>query len=226
MDLARKKMQAKSDRLEVIRAMIYQKKVVSFASMICSVLCSPVTLRRDLKTLQTITSYTHRGSYLTLPDIPKFNKHGIWFFKGIGFSRFNSSLELIVSVIENSEYGMTQGEIEALLRIGISKQIQILMEQEPLHRVKTGAKYVYIPKEAAKNKKMRMKIFGSRQVEEYCEQEVKISDLIAVLKVVLQEKKIEMKSLKGWIKKYSLRIPVAKLERMILKYKLDEKKTP
>lgn len=121
---------------------------------------------------------------------------------------------------------MTQGEIEALLKIGISKQIQILMEQESLHRVKTGAKYVYIPKEAAKNKKRRLKILGSRQVEEYYKQEVKISDLIAVLKVVLQEKKIEMKSLKRWIKKYSLRIPVAKLERMILKYKLDEKKTP
>ena len=226
MDSLRKKMQAKSDRSGIIRAMIYKKKAVSFASISRSVLCSSVTLRRDLKTLQTITSYTHRGSYLTLPDIPRFNRHGIWFFRGIGFSRFNSSLELIVSVIENSKYGMTQGEIEALLKIGISKQIQILMEQESLHRVKTGAKYVYIPKEAAKNKKRRLKILGSRQVEEYYKQEVKISDLIAVLKVVLQEKKIEMKSLKRWIKKYSLRIPVAKLERMILKYKLDEKKTP
>jgi hypothetical protein len=221
-----KKMQAKSDRLEVIRTMIYQKKVVSFASMSRSVLCSAVTLRRDLTTLQTITSYTHRGSYLTLPDIPTFNGHGIWFFRGIGFSRFNSSLELIVSIIENSKYGITQEEIEALLKIGISKQIQILMEQEPLHRVKTGAKYVYIPKEAAKNIKTKLKLLGSRQVEEYYEQEVKFSDLIAVLKVVLQEGKIEMKSLKRWIKKYSLRIPVAKLERIIFKYKLDEKKTP
>ena len=53
-----------------------------------------------------------------------------------------------------------------------------------------------------------------------------ISDLIAVLKVVLQERKIEMRLLKRWIKKYSLKIPVAKLERIILKYQLDGKKTP
>ena len=135
-------MQAKSDRLEVIRRMIYQEKAASFAAIISSVICSSVTLRRDLKTLQTITSYTHRGTYVTLPSIPKFNKHGIWFFRGIGFSRFNSSLELIVSVIENSKNGVTQDEIEALLQIGISKQIQILIEHERLHRVKIGAKYV------------------------------------------------------------------------------------
>jgi len=219
-------MKKKSERLDAISKMIYQKKAMSFAAISSSVICSSATLRRDLKTLQTITSYTHRGSYVTLPDIPNFNKSGIWFFRGIGFSRFKNSLELIINVIENSKDGITQAALESLLRIGISKQIQILMEQERLHRVKIGAKYVYMPKEAASNKKMRLKIVGSRQMEEHYEQRVTTSDLIAVLKVVLQEGRIEMRLLKRWINKYSLKIPVAKLERIILKYKLDEKKTP
>jgi hypothetical protein len=219
-------MKKKSERLDAISKMIYQKKAMSFAAISSSVICSSATLRRDLKTLQTITSYTHRGSYVTLPDIPNFNESGIWFFRGIGFSRFKNSLELIINVIENSKDGITQAALESLLRIGISKQIQILMEQERLHRVKIGAKYVYMPKEAASNKKMRLKIVGSRQMEEHYEQRVTTSDLIAVLKVVLQEGRIEMRLLKRWINKYSLKIPVAKLERIILKYKLDEKKTP
>jgi hypothetical protein len=219
-------MKKKSERLDAISKMIYQKKAMSFAAISSSVICSSATLRRDLKTLQTITSYTHRGSYVTLPDIPNFNESGIWFFRGIGFSRFKNSLELIINVIENSKDGITQAALESLLRIGISKQIQILMEQERLHRAKIGAKYVYMPKEAASNKKMRLKIVGSRQMEEHYEQRVTTSDLIAVLKVVLQEGRIEMRLLKRWINKYSLKIPVAKLERIILKYKLDEKKTP
>lgn len=219
-------MKKKSERLDAISKMIYQKKAMSFAAISSSVICSSATLRRDLKTLQTITSYTHRGSYVTLPDIPNFNRSGIWFFRGIGFSRFKNSLELTINVIENSKDGITQAALESLLRIGISKQIQILMEQERLHRVKIGAKYVYMPKEAASNKKMRLKIVGSRQMEEHYEQRVTTSDLIAVLKVVLQEGRIEMRLLKRWINKYSLKIPVAKLERIILKYKLDEKKTP
>lgn len=219
-------MPTKSDRLESIRTMISEKKVVSFTSMSRSVLCSAVTLRRDLNALQATTSYTHRGSYLTLPDIPVFNEHGIWFFKDIGFSKFSSSLELIVDVIENSKNGITQGEIESLLKVGISKQIQILMEQKPLQRVKFGAKYVYLPQAIAENKGTRLRVIGSRQIEEYYKQELKLGDVIAVLKVVLQEGKIEMKLLKRWIKKYSLTIPITKLERVILKYNLNEKKTP
>jgi len=44
--------------------------------------------------------------------------------------------------------------------------------------------------------------------------------------VVLQEGKIDIELLKKWIKKYSLKIPVAKLEHYVQKYRFDEKKTP
>ena len=84
-------MKTKSDRLNIIKKMIYQEKVVIFSAIVSSVLCSSVTLRRDLKTLRTLTSYTHRGSYVTLPDIPVFDNLGIWFFKGIGFSKFKNT---------------------------------------------------------------------------------------------------------------------------------------
>jgi hypothetical protein len=60
---------------------------------------------------------------VTLPDIPVFDNPGIWFYKDIGFSRFKNSLELIISVVENSKEGITKAEIESLLRIGISKQV-------------------------------------------------------------------------------------------------------
>jgi len=71
-----------------------------------------------------------------------------------------------------------------------------------------------------------LRIVGSRKIEEHYDVEVKISDLIAILKVVLQEGRIDMGLLKRWIKKYSLKIPLGKLESLIMKHKLDEKKTP
>lgn len=217
-------MPVKSNRLDIIKKLIYQEKAVLFTTISSSMACSAVTLRRDLKTLQAITSYTHRGSYVTLPDVPVFNNTGVWFFKEIGFSIFKNSLELIINVVENSKEGITKAEIESLLRIGISKQIQILIEQERLNRIKIGAQYVYIPNKAARDRKKRLKIVGSRQIEEHYEQEVTIFDLITVLKVVLQEGKIEMRLLKKWINKYSLKISVTKLEYIITHYKLGEKK--
>ena len=99
------------------------------------------------------------------------------------------------------------------------------MKQERLYRIKIGAKYVYIPSKAVRDKKMRLTIVGSRQIEEHYEKEITILDLIAVLKIVLQEGKIETQLLKRWINKYSLKIPLAKLEHIIMRYELDEKKT-
>lgn len=216
----------KDDQLEEIRELINKKKVLSLQMIAAQVMSSERTIQRYLKELNGLTSYTHRGKFVTLPEITQFDSNEIWFYRQIGFSKYGSSLDAIIGLINRSEHGVSRDELEEILRIGISKQIQILLKQERLHRVKVGNKYIYIPEEAATNKKKMLRIVGSRKIEEHYDVEVKISDLIAVLKVVLQEGRIEMRLLKRWIKKYSLKIPLGKLESLIMKHKLDEKKTP
>ena len=39
---------------------------------------------RDLLGLGHISSFTHAGEYFILPNIPKFNADGIWFFGDFG----------------------------------------------------------------------------------------------------------------------------------------------
>jgi len=62
--------------------------------------------------------------------------------------------------------------------------------------------------------------------EEHYYQDLKVSDLISVLKIVLQEANIDVKSFKKWVKKYPLKVSVSKLEQIIQKFGLNEKKTP
>lgn len=221
-------MQVHTGRLDDISKMLYQKKVVSFAEIFSSMICSSVTLRRDLKTLEAMSSYTHRGSYVTLPDIAKFTRYGIWFYRGVGFSMYGSSLNTIVGLIEQSKTGFTREQLEEILRIGISKQIQILVERERVHRVKLGNKYLYIPEAAMQDNRRRVKLVGDRHLEERFEKAVRKTDLIALLKAVLVEKQVgtDEKSIKRIAKKYSLQIPLKKIEQLLLKYDLPEKKTP
>ena len=61
-------------------------------------------------------------------------------------------------------------------------------------------------------------------VEEYYDRKIKIVDLIALLKAVLTEHKIDMNNLKKLSKKYSLDVPIKKVEQLILKYDLLSKK--
>lgn len=216
----------KEERLKTIGQFIEQKKVLSFEKLVQSVNVSDITVRRDLRALNYITSYTHRGQFITLPKIPCFDNNGIWFFHEIGFSQSGNSLESILKLIDKSKKGISREEMEDILKISISKQIQILIGQEKLNRVKLGSKYIYLPEEVMKNKNERYKIIGSRQTEDYFEKDVRKKDLIVLLRAVLEHNKIKMTSLKELVKKYSLKLPIKKIEKLLLENQLIEKKKP
>ncbi len=45
------------------------------------------TAFRKLKDLAARTSYSHRGRYYTLDELPDFDELGLWVFGGVRFSR-------------------------------------------------------------------------------------------------------------------------------------------
>jgi len=188
--------------------------------------CSELTLRHDLREVGGINSYTHQRSYVTLSMIPKFDENGIWFFRGIGFSKFENSIDLVAHLIASSKTGLTQEQLQEITRIQVNQQIKQLRLREELYRIKFGSKYLYVSEEIAKNKRKRFRLVGDEPVEVYQEGAITTKDLVAVVKVLLLEGEITLKSLKKWVKKHSLKVPLGKLERLITKYKLDEKKTP
>ena len=216
------------DQRERIREIFREKRVHSLAGISEQLGIGSRMVQRYLKDFHGLTSYTHRGEYVTLPDMARFNEHGLWFYRQVGFSRFGNSLSTIVGLIEQSRRGFSREQLEAILKIGISKQIQILVQRERVHRVKLGSKYLYIPEAAMQDKKRRLKLIGDRHIEEHFEKTVPKTDLIALLKAVLVEKQVgtDSKSIKRIAQKYSLRISLRKIEQLLLKYDLPEKKTP
>ena len=196
-----------------IKKFIRAKKVQSFEQIFEQVHCSEVTLRRDLHQINCITSYTHQGRFVTLNDIPVYNDFGIWFYQGIGFTKYRNSLDLIIQLINSSKEGFTREQLQEILKIQIFQQIQTLLNRHELHRVKVGKKYVYISEELAKNKKTRLRLLSTEAVEEYHDARVASSDLVALLKVVLVEKKIgiDVQTLKNFAQKYCLKIPLKRL---------------
>lgn len=213
---------------EKIRELLRKKKVHSLHGISDHLGIGDRMVQLYLKDLHGLTSYTHRGQFVTLSAIPRFDEHGIWFYRQVGFSRFGSSLATIVGLIEQSKRGFSREELETILKIGISKQIQILVQRERLHRIKLGNKYLYIPEAAMQNKQRRLKLVGDRHTEEHFDKGVQKTELIALLKAVLIEKEvgIDIKSIKRIAGKYSLRIPLRKIEQLLLEYDLSEKKTP
>ncbi len=219
-------MTPKNNKLVEIAEYFKKEKVLTLEMISNQIHNSHRNIKRYLNQLNSLTSYTHRGKYITLPHMLKFDKNGLCFFSSVGFSKYGSSLTSILALINKSKNGITKNELENILRIKIPRQIQILLEQNKLYRVKLNNTYLYMPEEIMNNRSEKIKIIAFRQTEQYHNQHLSLTDVIAVLKAVLMEVKIDMNRLKEIIIKYNLSLPVSKLEKISLNYDLSKKKTP
>ena len=54
-----------------------------------------MTVFRKLKALGYRTSYSHRGQYYTLGEIPDFDEQGLWDWHSVWFSRYGNLVETV-----------------------------------------------------------------------------------------------------------------------------------
>jgi hypothetical protein len=219
-------MARRSEQIEHVRELLSKKKVLTQGDLGDHLGVGNRMVQFYLRDLRAITSFSHSGHFVTLPSTAKFNEQGIWFFQKAGFSKYGTSLETIVGLIEQSKEGFFREDLESILKIRIGQQIQVLLQRGKINRVKMGNRYLYIPETVQKDKKKKLKLIGIRQTEEYFEKDVQKIDLVALLKAVLIEKKIgvDVESIKHIAKKYSLKLPLQKIQMLLMKYDLLEKK--
>ena len=78
-----------------------------------------MTAFRTLQRLGYRSSYSHRGSYYTLREIPEFDQFGLWSFDGAWFSKHGNLLQTTAALVEQSEAGYTAAELEMLLQVEV-----------------------------------------------------------------------------------------------------------
>ncbi|MEW5826117.1 MAG: hypothetical protein AB1778_04730 [Candidatus Bipolaricaulota bacterium] len=72
---------------------------------------------RRLTLLGYLPSYTHNGRYYTLREVPQFDEHGLWRFGSIGFYQGGTLKAAARDLVEKSEAGKTQQELQSLLHV-------------------------------------------------------------------------------------------------------------
>jgi hypothetical protein len=102
------------------------------------------SLFRDLASLGYLTSYTHAGRYYTLAEIPQFDEHGLWFHRGIGFTRAGTLKNTLVNLIEVAEAGCTHQELKNLLHVRVHNTLLILVHDKRINRQYIEKLYVYV----------------------------------------------------------------------------------
>jgi hypothetical protein len=108
------------------------------------------TVFRKLKSLDYLSSYSHRGMYYTLQSIAKFNDEGLWSHQAVWFSRFGNLLDTAAAFIERSEAGYSAAELGEALHVETKHCLLKLIRAGKVQREKIQGCYIYFCSEAKK----------------------------------------------------------------------------
>jgi len=106
-----------------------------------------MTVFRKLRALGYRTSYSHRGSYYTLVEIPQFDEQGLWSYRAVWFSRDGNLLATAQRFVEEASAGLTVSELRAMLQVEVKEALLDLYRKRLIDREKIGGVYVYLSRE-------------------------------------------------------------------------------
>ena len=92
------------------------------------------TVFRKLKELSYRSSYSHRGRYYTLAEIPQFDPHGLWSFQSAWFSRWGNLVSTVETLVNGAPQGYFANELQQILHVEVKDTLLQLVEQRRLAR--------------------------------------------------------------------------------------------
>jgi len=107
------------------------------------------TVFRKLKELSYRSSYSHRGRYYTLAEIPQFDPHGLWSFQAVWFSRWGNLVTTVETLVNGARQGYFANELRQILHVEAKDALLQLVEQRRITRLQVTGLFLYCSQDAA-----------------------------------------------------------------------------
>jgi hypothetical protein len=104
---------------------------------------APMTVFRKLKSLGSLTSYSHRGGYYTLADLAQFDERGLWSVNGVWFSREGTLVRTLEAWVNRAAEGYSADELRDALHVDVKDPLRLLVHAQRLTRQVVDGRYVY-----------------------------------------------------------------------------------
>jgi len=133
---------------EKAKHFLAQQKIFRLADVMGFLACSVATARRRLKEWHVYSSYNKNASYYTLPHIPNFNEHQLWFYRNVCFSKYGTLKKTLEKLVENSTGGLNVIEISKIIAIPAHNILsQQMIQYTQFFREKHHGIYIYYSKD-------------------------------------------------------------------------------
>jgi hypothetical protein len=130
---------------DVLRSLLLRSKIATLDELKLALGSSVgVTVFRKLKSLNYLTSYSHRGRYYTLHEITDFDEQGLWSHAGVYFSRFGTLLATAEALIHHCPRGYFAEELARALHVEVHDTLHQLAQEQRVSRQMISGKYLYL----------------------------------------------------------------------------------
>lgn len=106
--------------VNTVQVNLERVKIFNIGDLASALKCSIPTARLKLRQWQAYTSYNQNGRFYTLPQVPSFDRHGLWRHKDVAFSKYGNLKKTIIHLVTSSPSGLSGRQLGAL--IGLSPQ--------------------------------------------------------------------------------------------------------
>lgn len=122
-----------------------RQKIITIEQLVRLLKSSVITARRRLKKWQTYTSINKNGRYYTLPQIPVFDKNGLWKYQTVIFSKHGNLKQTIVALITGSQKGLSAVDIGQLVDLVPNSSFLSQFKNVPgVKREKHQGRFIYL----------------------------------------------------------------------------------
>ena len=183
---------------------------------------SRTTVFRILKAAGYFSSYSHAGRYYTLRRIPKFDRWGLWAWRGVGFSSHGTLRATSVFLIGQSAGGQTHEELEQRLGLVVHDTLRSLALAGAIRRERLEHVYLYLsadPKKAAAQIEARRKLQVSAPLAALPEDPLLVIDILVS---VIQHSREDAAAIAGRLHAAGRAVTAGQVEEVFHVYKVKK----
>lgn len=198
------------------------RKMATLTELVLHLECSARTVHRRLADCQAIHSYNQNGRYYTLPEIPAFNAHGLWRYRGVFFSRYGSLPATFVQLVLAAPGGLTASEAGELLGLRPSSFLWPLRNHPAMKREKHEGLYVYwsadLARRTVQQQHRAQRTSSTRPPTE--------AEAIAILLEKIKQPSLDVEALSARLRERNVRVDSEQISQFFAHHGLEVKKTP
>ena len=198
-------------------------KVFNIEQLAFVLKCSIPNARLKLKKWRTYTSYNQNGRFYALPQVPRFDHHGLWQHKKAAFSKHGNLRKTIVQLVTSAPAGLSGRQLGDILGLSPQSFLHHFRKCPGIYREKHDGVYVYFSDDASVYERQ----VQQRRSSFRCSLLVTLTDpeAIMILVAIIKHHGISAEDIQALpeIKKSELKLAVIK---SFLEFHGLEKKTP